>query len=575
MTSPWRAPRVVGDGVLRIELAVEDPAGGASPTGSETVRAGVQALTHEPPDGVDEVSPGYVSILVRFDALRIDPYPLAEQLAARLRQAAAAPASPPREVAIPVCYGGEHGPDLDAVARHSGLSPADVIACHSAAEYSVAFLGFAPGFPYLLGLPSLLHTPRHATPRIAVPAGSVAIAGSQAGIYPQRSPGGWQILGRTPLPLVSLGAHPTTRLRLGDRVRFVPHAPAEWSALVAEFAPTVAEPHPTASDPPALTVLAPGILSTVQDLGRPGFAHLGLSPGGAADPLALRLANRLVGNLDGAAGLELTLRGPELRAERDLDFALIGAAAATVDGQPIASGLPHTLRRGQVLACGTMQPGLRGYLALRGGLQVAPIAGSAATDLRGGYGGLSGRALRRGDALVCQPSSSSPPPPSRQLSTRGQGLLQPASELRVTWGAQADWFPDALRDRLAEQVFIVSPQSNRSGLRLQSAAPLLRSPQGLARGSLLSEGMSPGTLQVPPDGQPILLGVESGTTGGYPGLAQVIRADLPLLGRLRPGEHITLRPVSFADAIAAQRSRLAALEQAVVDRVPEPDRNRP
>lgn len=573
MTSPWSAPQLVGDEALRVELAVAERAAVAAPAQAQTVHAAVHTLTRDPLDGVGEVTPGYVSILVRFDALRTDPYLLAERLAARLRQAALAPTAPPREVAIPVCYGGELGPDLDALARHCGMSPAQVIAAHSTVEYPVAFLGFAPGFPYLLGLPSELYMPRHATPRTSVPAGSVAIAGSQAGIYPQRSPGGWQLLGRTPLPLVSLGEHPTTRLRLGDRVRFLPHPLSDWPSLVAEFAPPTTSPDPTLRHAPALTVLAPGVLSTVQDLGRPGFGHLGLSAGGSADPLALRLANRLVGNPDGAAGLELTLRGPELRAERDLDFALIGAVAATIDGQPIASGVTQTLRRGQVLACGPLQPGLRGYLALRGGLRLPPIAGSLATDLRGGFGGLSGRALQRGDVLHCPPPSTPQPLPCRALSPIGHALLTPANALRVTWGAQADWFPASLRERLSEQVFVVTPQSNRSGLRLQIATDLPRSSSGLARGSLLSEGMSPGTLQVPSDGQPILLGVESGTTGGYPGLAQVIRADLPLLGRLRPGERITLQPVSFADAVAAQRGQLAALEQAIEERGPDRDRS--
>ncbi len=561
MTTPWEPAEQVADHALRLSLPASAIAAGPSPASSAAVRAAVFALTAEPLPGLSEVTPGYATLLIRFVPLRVDPQELAARVAERLAGAAAQPLPPPRHHQVPVCYGGEHGPDLDAVAAALGLSPRELIACHSQPRYQVAFLGFAPGFPYLLGLPRALQQPRRATPRTSVPAGSVAIAGAQAGIYPQASPGGWQLLGRTPLSLFQPTAQPMARLQLGDTLCFQPQPASEFSA------PAQAEPplHPSTAEA-ALTVLSPGALSTVQDLGRPGWSPLGLSAGGAADPLALRLANRLLQNPDGAAALELTLTGPQLRAERDLDFALIGAPAASIDGVPIASGTTQTLRRGQVLRCAQLGPGLRGYLAVRGGLAVPLLAGSAATDLRGQLGGLAGRALQRGDTLAVSaiPASATTGRNFRgRLSPQGEQLLAPSTTLRVTRGAQADWFAEPL-SQLGQLAWLLSPQSNRSGLRLQSASPLRLSPRGQATGSLLSEGVTAGALQVPADGQPILLGVEQQSTGGYPKLAQVISADLPLLGRLRPGQPITFVPVSFAEAARAYGEQLAALAQAIV-----------
>ena len=172
--------------------------------------------------GIRNLHPGYASVLVDFDPLAGDP----EELEARIRALAAGgeaePVAEPRVVEIPVEYGGEAGPDLEDVARLAGLTPAEVVALHSGAEYLVYFLGFSPGFPYLGGLPAALSTPRLERPRRLVPAGSVAIGGSQTGVYPVASPGGWRIIGRTPLELFRADREPPTLVAMGDRVRFVP-----------------------------------------------------------------------------------------------------------------------------------------------------------------------------------------------------------------------------------------------------------------------------------------------------------------------------------------------------------------
>lgn len=193
-----------------------------SPEASDLVLRATALLRSSPPFRVIDLQPAYTSVLVRFDPLSIPP---AEALA-RVRDALAALPGVvlprPRVVDVPVLYGGEEGPDLGEVARRAGLAERDAAELHAAGEYRVAFVGFTPGFPYLLGLDRRLATPRLATPRRRVPAGSVAIGGAQAGIYPRESPGGWRIVGRTPLRLFDPGREPAALLRIGDRVRFVP-----------------------------------------------------------------------------------------------------------------------------------------------------------------------------------------------------------------------------------------------------------------------------------------------------------------------------------------------------------------
>jgi len=170
---------------------------------------------------VTNVHPAYASILIDFDPLAIRHSGVERAAAELFAEAAAAPVPEPRLVEIPVVYGGEYGPDLEGVAALTGLTPDEVVAIHSGAEYLVYFLGFSPGFPYLGGMPESIAAPRLETPRRRVPAGSVAIGGRQTGVYPMASPGGWRIIGRTPLRLFDLAADPPVLLQMGDRVRFV------------------------------------------------------------------------------------------------------------------------------------------------------------------------------------------------------------------------------------------------------------------------------------------------------------------------------------------------------------------
>lgn len=274
-----------------------------------------------------------------------------------------------------------------------------------------------------------------------------------------------------------------------------------------------------------IEVLEPGPLCTVQDLGRPGFAALGVARSGAFDRGALRLANRLVGNPDGAAALELTLGGLQLRFAASATVALTGAACP---GAPDWDA-PVSLPAGATIRLGSPARGLRSYLAVRGGVSLAPVLGSCSTDTLSGLGPAP---LRRGDMLPVGTASgpvsgvAGAEPPARRL-------------LPIRFGPRTDWFTDAARQVLEAAAWTVRPDSDRVGVRL--SGPVLERARS---GELPSEPTLPGALQVPGDGRPILFGPDAPVTGGYPVLAVVL--DLDPAAQLRPGDEVRFRSGSGA-----------------------------
>jgi biotin-dependent carboxylase-like uncharacterized protein len=280
-----------------------------------------------------------------------------------------------------------------------------------------------------------------------------------------------------------------------------------------------------------LTVLASGPLATVQDRGRRGWASIGVTTAGAADRSAADLANRLVGNDPAAAVVEATAGGLRVRAERTVLVALTGAPAAVrVDGRPAAFDAPLTLAAGQVLELGMPPVGLRTYLAVRGGVDVAPVLGSRSTDT---LSGLGPPPLRAGDRLPVGTLAAAEPivdvAPVRPPSAR--------PVLHVLPGPRRDWLEPAAWSALTTEEWAVTPDSNRVGLRL--AGPRLARARA---GELPSEGLVAGAVQVPPDGAPVLFLADHPVTGGYPVLAVVTSADLPAAAQLRPGDTVLFRP---------------------------------
>ncbi|HSR66014.1 MAG TPA: biotin-dependent carboxyltransferase family protein [Xanthomonadaceae bacterium] len=296
-------------------------------------------------------------------------------------------------------------------------------------------------------------------------------------------------------------------------------------------------------------VLAPGLLTTVQDRGRLGWRHLGVGAAGALDPHAHALANLLAGNDAGAATLEISLAGPTLRFERAARIALCGAdIEARCDGIALPGARPCLLPAGSTLALGPCRRGARAYLAVEGGFDVGPVLGSRSTDLRGGFGGLDGRALRKGDALPLGPARDvavdAPRFPSWWIDAMpGRG---PAGMIRVLPGADAT----APGDALFRRDWDVAAASDRQGLRLEGEAIAVAD-----RRERVSAPVAPGTIQLPPDGRPIVLLADAQTHGGYPRIGHVVRADWPRLAQLRPGERLRFAPCTPEQAHAAWQRR--------------------
>ena len=292
----------------------------------------------------------------------------------------------------------------------------------------------------------------------------------------------------------------------------------------------------------SLLVESAGLQTTVQDLGRPGFGPEGVSASGAADPVALRLGNLLVENQPGVAGLELTLVGGSVVFPDGAVIALTGAdLGATVNGRPLEMWASHTLEPGTKLMFGATRNFARGYLAIAGGIQVDPFLGSASTHVLSGLGGFEGRALRKGDRLRIGRASKNVR--RRRITLAALYAFKPRRVLRVTEGPQADWFSEAAKQVFYRDVFRVSEESDRVGLRLEGTAL-----DGSTAREMITEGVSLGAVQVTPSGQPIILFVEQQTTGGYPKIANIIAADLHRIGQLRPRAEIRFQRTSLAVA---------------------------
>lgn len=305
-----------------------------------------------------------------------------------------------------------------------------------------------------------------------------------------------------------------------------------------------------------LQVLEAGLLTTVQDAGRPAWVHLGVPIGGACDRWALAVANAVVGNDDASAALEMTLTGATFEVLADCAFGVGGAPMdGRVDdsGTAVRPGSGIRLRAGQTLRFGAASGGARAYFALAGGIDVPDVLGSASTCLVGGFGGLDGRPLRAGDIVVGRA-------PDRMSVGRFEGpAALVGAQLRVLRGPHLDRLAGGTFEALVAAEYRVSGRGDRQGIRLDGP------PLAATAAPMLSEGVVWGALQLPPDGQPIILLADHQTVGGYPVAAVVISADLPLLGQLAPGEPLRLVEVSRDEARRAlvERRRMLAAATAV------------
>ncbi len=312
---------------------------------------------------------------------------------------------------------------------------------------------------------------------------------------------------------------------------------------------------------PGLHIIRPGLLTTVQDLGRAGYQNLGIAVGGALDPVGLRAANALVGNAPGAGALEVLYLGPTIAVEADdVRMSFVGANAAieilpdvtAAHGRRVETMRSIRLRRGEIVRIGSLSRGAVLYVAVEGGFDIEPTLGSVSTDIRGGIGGWHGRALTAGDRLpLCLTGAS------ERDECRIEGLdLAPPSAVRAIAGPQSDYFAQSEIAAFFASEYTVGPGSNRMGMRLEGR--LITHARGY---NITSDAIAPGSIQVPGNGQPIVLLADRQTIGGYPKIATVISADLPALGRLPIGARLRFKSVTIDEALEMRRVLLAEIER--------------
>lgn len=309
----------------------------------------------------------------------------------------------------------------------------------------------------------------------------------------------------------------------------------------------------------ALQVLDGGILTTVQDLGRDGLQEYGVPVSGAMDSYSLRAANRLVGNAEGAGALEMTMKGAALKATEDMLVAVTGAELPlAINGSPQPSWQTLHLSKGDVLSCGLVKRGARVYLAVSGGVDVPLMMGSRSTFLRGSIGGLLGRPLRAGDVLPVGAAEDRTQLVGSFIPLGLQPRLpQAVTHVRIVFGPQDDYFTEDAIAKFVSEVFTVTAESDRMGFRLEGGKLTHRD-----KADIVSDGIAPGSIQVPGHGMPIVMLADRQTTGGYPKIATVISADLPLFGQMKPGDKLCFVAVTYDEAVKLLRQmedRLASV----------------
>lgn len=431
-------------------------------------------------------------------------------------------------VVIPVIY---NGADLAEVSVLFGMSVEEIVNRHVAANHTVAFTGFAPGFAYIAGDDPKLRVPRRKTPRHRIGLGAVGLADRYTGIYPRESPGGWQIIGRTEASMWDLSRETPALLQPGANVKF---EVATESIEIPKAVPL----HKTAPETcghEVLEVLEPGFQTLLQDRGRPGYSSMGVSKAGAGDSEALELANSIVGNGRDCAALELGAGTFSALGMRTAVFTLTGAPRnACIRGTNGVRAIQHEqafrLEPGETLECDPPRRGFRTMLGVRGGFIAKPVLGSVSRDTLSGIGPAPIQSADRLRAGSHSGQAVGFPGPAR---ARKYAAADEVVELEIILGPRDDWFGTNGHETLLNTVWQVSAQSDRVGVRLHG--------KNIARSAafegkeLPSEGLANGSIQVPADGQPVLFLADRPLTGGYPVIAVIAEHEIDRAAQLPPG----------------------------------------
>ncbi|RWK11051.1 urea amidolyase family protein [Mesorhizobium sp.] len=496
------------------------------------------------PAGVIELVPAARTLMVRFDPFVTDQahlVPVISRIDLSVRGTRRG-----QTFEIPVAYDGE---DLVDVAETLGWKVEELIRRHTEATYTVAFTGFAPGFAYLTCDDIHFDVPRRTSPRVRIPAGSVALGGKFSGIYPVDSPGGWQLLGRTPLKMWDVNRRRAALLAPGDTVGFREIGKGAFFSVAVNLEKQMETAGPAAG----LVVTRADGPVLYQDLGRPGRADQGVAESGALDRASLIGANLCVGNRRDAAGIEIVFGGFGLKADRPVTLAVTGAPAPisirTADGRivPAPFGRPFALDAGDDLTLGLPPEGMRSYLALRGGFAVEALLGSASSDTLARIGPAP---ITMGDLLVPanEPAASVDPFRAAQVSLPKAGETV---TLDIVLGPRTDWFSDKGVKQLLSQKWQVTAESSRVGMRLAGAEPLQRRNAA----ELPSEGTAIGSIQVPHSGEPVIFLADHPLTGGYPVIGVVARHHLDLAGQIPIGANIRFNAIAAFDPLIMEINR--------------------
>lgn len=465
----------------------------------------------------------------------------------------------PREVTIDVVYDGE---DLADVAELMGISTEELITRHTQQQWLAAFGGFAPGFTYCVPAAGdqsyTWDVARRSSPRTAVPAGAVGLAGQFSAVYPRTSPGGWQLLGHTTQPMWDTNAEQPALLQPGDTVRYrqvresisVEAGSAEEATAGARVGASQ-DKKPIVPVRPSVKVLDAGLQTLFQDTGRAGHGDIGVNGSGAIDRASAWAANDVVGNASSATVLE-NIGGIELEALVDTAVCVTGArASVSIGRRTFELGAPVEVKAGQTLKVepvGGAGNGLRSYVAVRGGLVTNEVLGSNSTDI---LSGLGPEPVATGDVLKAGRRTA-----RASVGTTTTNPFDGTNVLRCVAGPRDDWFGDAELQRFTEIEWTVTGQSNRVGLRLAlPAGSEGTEPEPLQRnhdGELASEGMVSGSIQVPPNGLPVVFLADHPVTGGYPVIATVIDKDLDKAGQLGPGDTVRFELIDFTQPASAE-----------------------
>lgn len=437
-------------------------------------------------------------------------------------------------VSIPVCYDGEFGPDLPYISETKGISIQQVIAIHQQKDYHVYMMGFLPGFSYMGEVDDKIAVSRKASPRAVIEKGSVGIAGNQTGIYPLSSPGGWQIIGRTPYCLFDIDKEDPFFLKTGDKVHFESITKEEFYKYKEKENSVIVEEE---EKNPNVIVRKAGVYSTFQDNGRFGFRSYGVPESGAMDAYSHNIANALLGNAKNSATIECTMGGLCLEFNINTVIALTGAGIVFVNGKSIPLYQPHNIALNDVVEIRFNNKGIRTYLAVQGGFASKVMMNSRSASPKINIG----TALKKEMGLRVEKSATKQT--IKKINKLDIPVFESHKTIRIMDGHEINWINKESLQQFYTQQFALSSRCDRMGYLLEGKPIFIEN-----KVEMLSTAVVKGTIQLTPSGQLIVLMNDCQTTGGYPRIGQIAAIDLRVMAQLKQGDSIHFKRISFEEA---------------------------